>query len=713
MKVSSSFLFFVFLFIFGNVALAQPTIEFQGSIQPIGDKIEILTDTNANISFEEATKSTFSPSKQQFPNLGLTDYAYWIRFKVKNSTHQQLVISLAQPTIDMVDFYQVQGDSVVQHNLSGNGAPLSQRIIKHQMFIYPLVGANTNDNLVYIHVKSGKQLTLPIYLGTINQIQESSILRDILFGTYAGIILSMLLYNIFIYTTVRDKNYLFYVAYLAFVFLTQASLEGYLFRFLLPNHPEIANASIYIASALLGLSTIEFSKNFLNTKMFIPRMHRVSYVFWGIYAVSILLFFMGFETQSYGLILLSAMLSAIYVLYLAIRTVLMGSRSARFFLVAWSIFILCVIMYVLKDLDILPYNTFTNSALLLGSAFEALLISFALADKINIFKIEKERSQEETVKALQENERIIREQNVVLEQKVQERTEELETANDTLNSAIVNLKEAQSQLVDAEKMAGLGQLTAGIAHEINNPINFVTSNIKPLSLDIDELNQVITMYEKIDRTGDVDQQLAAIDAFKRRIDIQFVREEIKSLLSGITEGAQRTAEIIRSLKNFSRLDESDTKPVDLNEGIDSTLVLIRSTFPSNLKVIREYAEIPQVECLPGKINQVFMNLITNGVQAIKAKETPEEEEYLTVKTWQEGDHVKVSIKDSGTGMPEDIKQKIFEPFFTTKDVGEGTGLGLSIVFRIIENHQGHIDVITNVNEGTEFIITLPVNTKRS
>jgi len=384
-------------------------------------------------------------------------------------------------------------------------------------------------------------------------------------------------------------------------------------------------------------------------------------------------------------------------------------RPALYFTISWSCFLLGVFIFILKDLGMLPPTFIINNAILIGSGLEAVLLSFALADKINIFKKEKEDSQAEALSISKENERLVREQNALLEIKVKERTEALEAANETLNSALVNLKETQSQLVDAEKMAGLGQLTAGIAHEINNPINFVTSNIKPLELDINELNEVITMYENLDRNGDMEQQLGAIEAFKRRIDINFVREEITSLLAGIGDGARRTAEIIRSLKNFSRLDESDTKPVDLNEGLNSTLVLIRSTFPSHLKVVKEYEKIPEVECLPGKMNQVFMNLITNAVQAIKSKPQPNEEEFLTVKTWQEDHHVKISIKDSGTGMPEDVKQKIFEPFFTTKDVGEGTGLGLSIVFRIIENHQGTIDVLTNLNQGTEFIITLPIN----
>ncbi|MNE30450.1 Sensor protein ZraS [compost metagenome] len=260
-------------------------------------------------------------------------------------------------------------------------------------------------------------------------------------------------------------------------------------------------------------------------------------------------------------------------------------------------------------------------------------------------------------------------------------------------------------------MAALGQLTAGIAHEINNPINFVTSNIKPLQLDIADLKEIISKYENLDFSApDIEDQIREIDAFKKQIDLEFINDEIESLLTGITDGAKRTAEIIRSLRNFSRLDEDDLKPVDINEGLQSTVVLVKNTMPDNLKLVRNFGNLPKVECLPGKINQVFMNLISNAIQAIKSNGMDREEELLTITTYYENDNVIISIKDTGSGMTDEVKHKIFEPFFTTKEVGEGTGLGLSIVFSIIEKHKGHIDVLSKLNEGTEFIITLPVNT---
>lgn len=343
-----------------------------------------------------------------------------------------------------------------------------------------------------------------------------------------------------------------------------------------------------------------------------------------------------------------------------------------------------------------------------ASAVEMALLSFALADRINILKKEKEESQAQALRVSQENERLVLEQNVILEQKVEERTEELRESNKDLNTALDTLKAAQSQLVDAEKMASLGQLTAGIAHEINNPINFVTSNIKPLQRDIQDMLSLIEKYNEIDQDVDLAKKLSEIKDYRDDLDVDYVIEEMDSLLKGIDEGAQRTAEIVRGLKNFSRLDEAELKDADINEGLLSTLTVLNSNISrSEVNLSKELGELPVIECYPGKLNQVFMNIITNGVQAVN--DNPEgKEKKILVKSDLVGDNIVIRIKDNGPGIPDDVRAKIFEPFFTTKDVGEGTGLGLSIVHSIIESHKGEIVLESAPGEGTEFIISLPV-----
>jgi two-component system NtrC family sensor kinase len=697
-----------------TVAVAQNKKDFQKSVQlNISNQVSIFEDPTGKLSLKEVIAADkFTLNSEKVANVGLTGARVWIKLLTYHPDKtEDAYLEIKNPAFDRVTLYTPIAGNQFTQKLSGQAVALSKRDFYHQNVIFHLIPDNQDTMTSYMSIESVNPVTLPVYIGNMKATIKSVWLEDVVFSLYIGLILTMFVYNIFIYFTVRDRSYLFYVIYIATVGFTQLSLKGYSMVFFWKDNVWLNNQGTVCSIVLVGLASIIFTKEFLHVKRYYKQLNRFLNLMIICYVQALLVSLIGYPRQAQSFLQVLTLVASLTVITTGILVYRQNYRPALFFTISWSCFLAGVIIFILKDVGMLPPTFLINNAILIGSGLEAVLLSFALADRINILKKEKEYSQADALRILTENEKLVREQNVLLEQKVKERTEELEKANITLNTAIVNLKEAQSQLVDAEKMAGLGQLTAGIAHEINNPINFVTSNIKPLALDIDELNDVINMYEKIDRNGDLNQQLSAVEAFKKRIDISFVREEIKSLLNGIGEGAQRTAEIIRSLKNFSRLDESDTKPVDLNEGLNSTLVLIRSTFPTNLVVIKNYGELPLVECLPGKINQVFMNLITNAIQAIKSKDVPQEKEFLEVSTWQKENHVYVSIKDSGMGMTEEIKQKIFEPFFTTKDVGEGTGLGLSIVFRIIESHQGNIDVVTNINQGTEFIITLPVTKK--
>src|SRR5690606_34814715 len=202
----------------------------------------------------------------------------------------------------------------------------------------------------------------------------------------------------------------------------------------------------------------------------------------------------------------------------------------------------------------------------------------------------------------------------------------------------------------------------------------------PLKMDIKEVFDVVEKYESVQPGSDIEQRLREIEDFKKKIDLVYLREEINTLLHGIEDGAKRTAEIVSGLKNFSRLDESDLKEANINDGIESTLVLIRSSIPKNVEVILELGKIPVIECYPGKLNQVFMNLLTNSIYAI-TKKGDEGPQRLVISTYEKNGKVYAEFSDTGIGMSKEVRDKMFDPFFTTKDVGEGTGLGMSIVFK--------------------------------
>ncbi|WP_316794636.1 7TM diverse intracellular signaling domain-containing protein [Pedobacter frigoris] len=646
-------------------------------------------------------------------NLGNYKHGVWIRAILPQGTDTKKYTELLidQSRIREAEVFFVANKKIISQTKYTNYGIItsSYQIGNLNTFKIPETYDNSNA-AIYIKLSTDEVVMTPIFIGSTQKISNIFSIRDVFFGIYTGIMLIMFAYNLFLYFSIKDTSYLNYIFCILFTWITQTTLQGYFTKYFPVELPVFNEISVVLFSNLGLIASIMFTKSFLNTKKNSPKNNTLFNIILLFTTVNTILLFFGSRNLSFIGMQISIVASSIIAFIAAFNTYFkVHFKPAGYYLVSWTFLFIGMMIFILKDYEVIGYSLFTTYAAQFASVLEVLLLSFALADRINFFKAENEQYQKQALKISMENEELIREQNIVLEKRVNERTLELQDANSTLSVTLNNLKSAQSQLVDQEKMAGLGQLTAGIAHEINNPINFVTSNIKPLELDINDLNEVIHMYEKLDLNDDIQKQISSIESFKKRIDIDFVRDEIKSLLAGIGEGAKRTAEIIRSLKNFSRLDENDTKPVNIAEGLDSTLVLIRSTFPSNLKIVKDYQSVPEVECMPGKINQVFMNLITNAIQAIKSKSNPDEEEYLYIKTWQEGTNVKISIRDSGTGMPDEVKQKIFEPFFTTKDVGEGTGLGLSIVFRIIENHHGSIDVVTKLNQGTEFIITLPVN----
>lgn len=296
----------------------------------------------------------------------------------------------------------------------------------------------------------------------------------------------------------------------------------------------------------------------------------------------------------------------------------------------------------------------------------------------------------------------------------------LEEKNTELARAIERLKATQSQLVESEKMASLGQLTAGIAHEINNPINYVKNNVAPLKRDFEEIRSLFLRIKALEeQKADLPEVVAQIQQYAAEIEADYLFEEMEQLLHGIEEGAVRTKEIVDGLKTFSRSDRDAFKLVDIHAGIESTLTLLNNRLKDRIEVQRDFAEIPVVECLPGKLNQVFMNVFSNAIQAIESKAR----HHTHADGWQgrialqtqmrqgclpgHRDCIQIIVQDNGCGIEPGVKPHIFEPFFTTKDVGEGTGLGLAISFGIVEQHQGRIEVASQPGQGATFTITLP------
>jgi len=300
----------------------------------------------------------------------------------------------------------------------------------------------------------------------------------------------------------------------------------------------------------------------------------------------------------------------------------------------------------------------------------------------------------EKEKALKELEAL----NITLEKRVLSRTSELKKANSEITGAFEQLKSAQSQLVHSEKMASLGQLVAGVAHELNNPIGFIYANFPHLNEYTKEIFQLLDEIKTIDMPT---ASLLALDNKIVEYDVDFIKNDMNEIISSGKSGAARIKEIVSSLRRFSRLDESDLKSVLLESGIDDTLSILNHYLKDSIEVEKHYDLNEPVLCRAGQINQVFTNIIFNAIQAMGGKGK------LIISTKSLGDNIQVKISDTGSGIPKDIVDRIFDPFFTTKKIGEGTGLGLSISYGIIETHGGKLEVDSTVGKGTSFIIELP------
>lgn len=653
--------------------------------RPIGTYLTVLEDTTAAMNIGEVIRSKdFKSNAEPVPNLGLTRSAFWLRFTVVNAhPSEKVTLMIDYPETEHVDVF-LNDQSGLRHLMSGGQA----RNVDRRTQTSPTYTCNLDlpygaMGTVYMRLQSDKQIQAPLFLVTPPEAERTVVNRAIFIGGYIGIMLVMALYNLFLFISTRDRSYILYVIAIISVTLAQASFTGYLGYYFLGGALWMKQNSSLIFTVSTAICANIFMDHFIGARKHIPSFRYVINTFFALLLLSVAINAAGARIVAYGIVQLLSLLLAVYTLYVAITVARKGVRAARFFLTAWCIFLAGIIIFVAKDWGLVPYNDLTKYMMTIGSSVEVVLLSLGLADKINVLRREKEQ--------------LILDQYQNMELKVAERTQELQESND-------HLKRTQSQLVSAEKMASLGQLTAGIAHEINNPINFISSSIAPLKRDLDELREVLNAYR------DIGKDVPAMEPVRRMeksIDTDYTINEVEEILAAMEQGAARTSEIVRGLRTFSRLDEDDLKEADVNACLRSTVVVLGPQFRDAVRLEYDLGDLPMVECFPGKLNQLFMNLLNNAAHAAK-KQHGASGALVRMETRLNGDKAEIVIADNGIGMTEDVRARLFEPFFTTKDVGEGTGLGLSIVKGIVDKHNGTIDVKSELGVGTVFTVSIPV-----
>lgn len=654
-------------------------------------------DPNLSIS-DIAHSSEYTETHSGVPNLGLSNRWQYVRFTYRpEANSSNSLCYVGNSSIETIELYRIDTNTeLIGTTGSTNASAIEFETPSGFALKMPAEGGE-----FMLRMQSSKQLIAPIYTGDSNQILRMAGKEDAIMYLYFGIIAVLFFYNLFLTFATKEGGYAGYSFYILSIALTQAVLFGYGNTYLWHGKEWFGRNGVHIMGAVSGITTILFTRNFLRLKVFTPVIDKILMGYAALYCVALALCFAGFGVESYNLINFCAA-SSILLIFASIRAKRKGNRSAGFFLLAWSVFIVACTIFAMKDFGVIPYNFWTVYSLPFGSAIEGVLLSFALADKINLLRKQKEEADALRIKTIES-------QNELLETKVHQRTAQLEEAKDYIQSQYDHLRLTQKQLVESEKLAGLGQMTAGIAHELNNPINFVNSNVGPLRHDIADILTILDAYQALGPDA-TPHDLEMVKQQCEQLDIAFIRKEIGQLVQGIEEGSKRTAEIVRGLRIFARTDKDTLISANINECIQSTLVVMKGVTNGQVTVHKNLAtDIPQVDCFPGKLNQVIANLVSNAIHATRIPGRNLMQRNIWISSEHDLDFVRIRVKDDGCGIDAQEVEKIFVPFFTTKAVGEGTGLGLAIARGIIEEHNGKIEVISQPGKGTEFILHLPRN----
>jgi signal transduction histidine kinase len=372
----------------------------------------------------------------------------------------------------------------------------------------------------------------------------------------------------------------------------------------------------------------------------------------------------------------------VIAIYVTVKAAISGNREAKIFISAFAIYGLTGLHDILIGIGILPKWYWL-------SQWGAVIFILAMAYIVERRFSEAHNQLEHYSRELEIKSRKLDKYSQILEQKVAERTKDLNSKNIELETTLRKMQNMQHQLIMQEKMASLGNLVAGVAHEVNNPIGAVKSSAHVLSHCIHKIYDTLNKSKNLEEVKNDDRFQQALSMLKDNNQV-------------INTASERVSEIVLSLKNFARLDEAEFQKVDIHDGIDATLTLVEHEIKNRIKVIKEYGGIPQIKCYPNQLNQVFMNLFVNAVHAIKDKGI------IKIKTYSKNGYVYVEVTDNGKGINKENLAKIFDPGFTTKSRGIGTGLGLSISYNIIKKHNGEIKVRSEVGKGTTFEIVLPI-----
>ena len=650
---------------------------------------QIVQDPTLSLSFEDVLAGRDSLFHKEEARYRVNSGSVWMlldpKSHLKNDPHRYSLSVTGQATYIEFHFYRPE-EGWVKYT-DGTKLPLSERSTDAMHPSFPLEGVN----LQYpVFLKLDGMVSPMIIFELTEKIKFRHQRYLLLTAVIVGALMFIILINIYRAINSSETIYFLYAIYVLSFLVDIVAFGGnnliYYFTDISPhNKYSIHLTSIFFLNLSGALYGIEFLKLRQNNRKFYNLL--MGFVIACFFAFGSLLFNARYVAQiGNG----SASLLVSILFFASWSSWRKGLKYVSYYVVSYFIFALILIGFSTmrttspETIYIAPIPIF-----FLGFLLEVLLLNLSLNQRHDFEKKQAEREREQTQKRLLAFQS---KQNQVLEEKVTKRTEALQ--------------KAQDQLIQSEKMAALGVLTAGIAHEINNPINFVYAGINSLKDNLKDIRKVLDAYSELNPKN-ISNQLDEIEGIKSEVEFDKLMNYVDRSASSVIKGAERTSEIVQGLKSFSRSDSDILAPTDIHDCIENTLLLLNNQYKDRIEIIKKYDDIPAISSNPGKINQVFMNVIGNAIQAMPERGIITINTGLQVKKNKQG--IEVAISDTGRGMNPEITQRIFEPFFTTKDIGEGTGLGLSITHGIVEEQGGSIEVDSDPGHGTTFRIWLPLS----
>jgi signal transduction histidine kinase len=665
------------------------------------DKIIAVTngffyaDTSCSQNFDEVSTARFS---KYFHNGNLAQTAvednvncYWVKFELQNSSNDNNEWLIEYDKWETVEMYISDSISGFMKKITGHTIPFDKkdfRLANRNLIDVKINKSETKEIYAklttgYDYMQRPEDLSCTVYLKTSVVEYQDGVMSIIYF--FSGIYVVMLLYNLFVYYSIREKSYLYYLYLIFFSLFALWENTGYTVQLFhsIARFPSWVTNFDLVSSSLFGIAIILFTRSFLKTKKYSPAIDKIfSFIIIALVLVLIPALF-GHSFLATNISGLLGMLTSALTLIASIKSYRQKYPSSGIFLLANGIFMISIFLYLALAILKQNQNFLFNFSISIGSAIQIVLFSFALGNRINVLKKQNEESQLKIIEQLQLYGELQDKTNKELEQKVEERTKEL--------------KDSQQQLIQQEKLASLGEVTAGVAHEIQNPLNFI-KNFSELNTDL-----IIELQEELN-SGNI-------------IAVKELSEDIKSNSEKISSHGIRVDSIVKGMLQHTRTNSSQKEMVDINTICDEYIGLsfhgLRAKDKNfNAKIVKNYdTNIGGVNINRQDIGRVLLNLLNNAFYAVNEKQSAALNGYdpaVTISTTKNTNTFQISIQDNGPGIPQKILNKIFQPFFTTKPTGKGTGLGLSISYEIVKEHNGQLTVNTKDGGFTEFIITIPL-----